>query len=135
MRSRTLFAAVALAMLAWPARALPPTPACDLTGEWIGEGIDDGRTRWTFPMHVTQTAASFTATIEWTGSNGHSGTERIVGTVDCAARRLEARTEVVTGEHLVPGLYRVGLSSDFSHMTGRWYGPNVLPGRFTARRR
>ena len=125
--------------LASSASALPPrrpdAATCDLTGAWMGSATDDGGTRWSFPMQIQQTGGAVQATIQWTGSNGHTGTERVRGTVDCTTRRLEMITESIASEHLVPGLYHASVSADFASFSGHWDGPGVLPGRFTVRRR
>ncbi|AKF10085.1 hypothetical protein [Sandaracinus amylolyticus] len=140
MHARALgaFGIVTIAvMLASSASALPPRGAtsCDLTGEWIGDAVDDAGTRWTFPMHVQQEGATVRATIEWHGSNGHTGTERVRGTIDCASRAIELQTESIASEHLVPGVYHATASADFRSFAGRWEGPSAIPGRFTVRRR
>jgi hypothetical protein len=138
--------ALFVAAVTLPAHAHPPSGIgprrgsddpvrCDLGGEWIGDALDEGGTRWTFPLRVTQRDAVVDATIEWHGSNGTTGRETVRGRVDCATRSLELQTVSVTGANLVPGSYHVMLAHDFSLMTGTWDGPNVLRARFTIRRR
>lgn len=138
-RAVVLMVAIGIGALAASASALPPrrpeAATCDLTGAWIGSATDDGGTRWTFPMQMQQTGGAVRGTIEWTGSNGHTGTERVRGTIDCATRSLEMVTESIASEHLVPGLYHARVTEDFASFSGRWDGPGVLPGRFTVRRR
>jgi hypothetical protein len=73
--------ALFVAAVTLPAHAHPPSGIgprrgsddpvrCDLGGEWIGDALDEGGTRWTFPLRVTQRDAVVDATIEWHGSNG-----------------------------------------------------------------
>lgn len=127
-------------LLAPRADALPPRPdapravACDIAGEWLGSATDDAGTRWTFPMQVRQSGSVVDVAIQWRGSNGHDGDETARGTIDCATRALELHTVTVTGD-LAAGAYHATLAPDLRSLRGRWDGPGVIPGRFTASRR
>lgn len=124
------------------ARALPPihepAPApeaqCSIAGAWAGTATDDAGTRWTFPMQVRQTGSTVDVSISWRGSNGHDGEETARGRIDCASRRLELRTVTVTGD-LAAGSYHATVAADGRSLEGRWDGPGVIPGRFSATRR
>jgi len=131
---------LSLLWIASRADALPPRPdaprsaSCDIAGEWLGTATDDGGTRWTFPMQLRQSGSVVDVSIQWRGSNGHSGDETARGTIDCATRALELHTVTVTGD-LAAGAYHATIAPDLRSLGGRWDGPGVIPGRFTATRR
>ena len=103
-------------------------------GRWIGTGVDTDRTGWRWTLTLKQQGCKLRGSFRWQSADGHSGTERVRGTLGCR-RRLRLRgykLENVKGA-LTTTRYRGTFSRDLRTVKGRWL--DGIPGTFRGRKR
>jgi len=105
--------------------SLDDKPNCGFDGAWIGDGIDEGGTPWSFAWNAQAAAIE----MKWK-SSGSSGIEKAEREGACTHDRLELQGKEVDTKALVPTRYVIEMGPGWQSFGGRWFTgrPGPLAG-------
>jgi hypothetical protein len=102
----------------------PPSGApCNVNGTWTGSGTDHSAIQWQWTLALTQTGNQVEGTIDWRGSSGASGRERVRGTIDCRTHALSVTGYALEQANgLSQNVYVGVFDGAFGALQGTWSG-------------